>query len=183
MTFDIGKLATWSEFLESMSGDITFDGHIVDLDDDAWKQYLLWELTELEFRDNLITLDLLIRHSHPKIESLRHIDPSIRLLDIFRCWGGSSFAVKGENALCSDDARKRWAAIRAFYDIVSLWPQSATFLPSWAGWREEGKDDVPSDPKLETLESEVWKCYGQVSFDYRHEIPGIPRLRPPVPWR
>ncbi|EJD32389.1 hypothetical protein AURDEDRAFT_178545 [Auricularia subglabra TFB-10046 SS5] len=76
----------------------------------SWRKFLLWELREIEFRHELISLGLTLRQAHPNLDQLQRILPELRFHSCKLCWGGSDFAPGcddwGENDLCHADLWK-----------------------------------------------------------------------------
>ncbi|EJD46649.1 hypothetical protein AURDEDRAFT_164472 [Auricularia subglabra TFB-10046 SS5] len=90
----------------------------------AWRKYWLWELREIEFRHELLALDLTLRQAHPELEQLQRIAPEQRFFDCKSCWGGSDFTPGcdwAENELCQQDPRRRLRALMRFVSFMSRW--------------------------------------------------------------
>ncbi|EJD39795.1 hypothetical protein AURDEDRAFT_171066 [Auricularia subglabra TFB-10046 SS5] len=89
----------------------------------SWRQFWLWELREIEFRHELITLDLTLTQVHPDLDALQRIAPEQRFHSCKSCWGGSDLAPGcddwGENDLCHADLRKRLRALGRFVSFMS----------------------------------------------------------------
>ncbi|EJD48426.1 hypothetical protein AURDEDRAFT_162388 [Auricularia subglabra TFB-10046 SS5] len=174
----------------------TFDGHELPpwiRTEDAiwpsvsWRQYILWELGELEFRYELFFVDLVIRQSHPDSPALIATADD-RYAQCKACWGGSDFIPgvdpKSNNKLCDNDARERLRALYAFFKFMRPWPRTAQLLQTWETFLSNGGDldGVGAGSELfHKLEASIWHCYAQIYFDYRHRLPVVPHVRPEMP--
>lgn len=155
-----------------------------------WRRFIIWVLSELEFRHELLAFDITVRTCHPWLPA--GSDQS-RYAAVIRCWGGGGvIPTAKENALCSADDQTRLTALIAFRELMRLWPRTSALLPTWVETEAKQADDddtlenlsVDGMPKevLEKLEQEVWVCYVQSHFDYRHHYPALPFIRPPQPF-
>ncbi|EJD34118.1 hypothetical protein AURDEDRAFT_176825 [Auricularia subglabra TFB-10046 SS5] len=98
-----------------------------------WRKFWLWELREIEFRHELISLDLTLRQAHPDLERLQRIAPELRFYSCKLSWGGHDFAPGcdnwGENDLCSADLRKRLRGLGQFTLFMSyMGPKGEAFM-------------------------------------------------------
>ncbi|EJD39797.1 hypothetical protein AURDEDRAFT_171068 [Auricularia subglabra TFB-10046 SS5] len=154
----------------------------------SWRQFWLWELREIEFRHELITLDLTLRQVHPDLDALQRIAPEQRFHSCKSCWGGSDLAPGcddwGENDLCHADLRKRLRALGRFVSFMRVWPRVDEHLGPWHSFLfgSDSLDSVDtSSDFFRALERSAWLCFGQTFYDYRHRYPPIPFPRPPLP--
>ncbi|EJD44241.1 hypothetical protein AURDEDRAFT_166631 [Auricularia subglabra TFB-10046 SS5] len=152
----------------------------------AWRKYWLWELREIEFRHELLALDLTLRQTHPELEQLQRIAPEQRFFDCKSCWGGSDFTPGcdwAENELCQQDPRRRLRALARFVSFMSVWPRVEEFLGPWETVSDSTVlDRVDTDSEVFiALERSVWCCFAQTFYDYKHRNPPVPYLRPTLP--
>ncbi|EJD37798.1 hypothetical protein AURDEDRAFT_173187 [Auricularia subglabra TFB-10046 SS5] len=152
----------------------------------AWRKYWLWELREIEFRHELLALDLTLRQAHPELEQLQRIAPEQRFFDCKSCWGGSDFTPGcdwTENELGQQDPRRRLRALARFVSFMSVWPRVQEFLGPWETISDPAAlDRVDTDSEVFlALERSAWCCFAQTFYDYKHRNPPVPYLRPPLP--
>lgn len=153
-----------------------------------WRKFMLWELREIEFRHELLALDLTLRQAHPDLAALQDIAPEQRFYDCKACWGGSDLTPGcddwAENALVHADLRVRLRGLRRFAAFMRVWPRADEFLAPWetflSGDESLDRVDISSDLFL-TLERSAWLCFGQTFYDYRQRFPPVPYVRPPLP--
>ncbi|KZV80254.1 hypothetical protein EXIGLDRAFT_781208 [Exidia glandulosa HHB12029] len=151
-----------------------------------WRRFMIWSVTELEFRHELFAFDLAIRDCHSKVipEYQEENSRQKRYDMVIACWGGGSI-VPGteENILCSTDAEQRLKGLVAFRELMAAWPRAEALLPTWS---EISLGTVTvadiGEAKLATLEEEVWRAYAQMHYDYRHHVPPMPYRRPALPF-
>lgn len=145
-----------------------------------WRRFMIWSVAELQFRHELLAFDVLIRQCHGRrIDAYITQNAQTRYGMLTRCWGGGGVVpTHEENPLCSQDKKKRFRALVAFRDIMRAWPYSERYLPAW----KIAEDADQKMPSQELLEQQVWTCYGQVYFDYRHREPPLPFVRPALPF-
>ncbi|EJD45175.1 hypothetical protein AURDEDRAFT_165717 [Auricularia subglabra TFB-10046 SS5] len=153
------------------------------------RQYGIWELTELEFRYELFSLDLTIRQSHPTVPAFASMAPYERCMECRSVWGGSDFTpgldTRTDNALCSPDRRTRLEHLYRFYRFMRVWPRVESTLAPWDAFRDGGDslNGVDCDSRaFDDLEERVWFCYSQTFFDYRRRYPPVPHVRPAFPF-
>ncbi|EJD35964.1 hypothetical protein AURDEDRAFT_174965 [Auricularia subglabra TFB-10046 SS5] len=100
-----------------------------------WRRFWLWELREIEFRHELLSLDLTLRQAHPDLDKLQAIAPEQRFYSCKLCWGGSDFTPGcddwAENALSHPDPRKRLRGLVHFVSFMSVWPRVDELLGPW----------------------------------------------------
>lgn len=172
--------------MNSFNGPLTYEGHVLpiqqltqpalghgshDWPSIRWRVYIVWELAELGFRDDLLTLDLIIRDVHPSHKRIGEADPIQRFGLICGCWGSSGLKTgSGENWLCSADKDRRLRGLLSFYELMASWPRASEHLPLWYALatpeqRLELAAGTPdSDKMLYELELSVWKCFIQTYF-------------------
>lgn len=175
-----------------MTGLFSYEGHELpartprDWLSPAWRRYIIWEVTELEFRNELLILDLLIRECHPSTLALHDLTPVERFTLVCSCWGGTGLKPgKAENWLCSADLALRLEALASFHKLMQSWPRTEDALREWEEFQAPDKwpillKTMPVDV-IERLERSVWKCYVQRFIDYRHRYPPLPLVRPAAP--
>lgn len=151
-----------------------------------WQRFILWSIGELEFRHTLLSFDMVIRFCHPGFVT---DTAQVRYAAVTKCWGGgSAVPTEEENALCAADIPSRFPALVAFRELMRGWPRTAALLPTWVELEHSHTtleqltvDQLPSGV-VEKLEREVWVCYIQIHFDYKHVYPALPFLRPSLPY-
>lgn len=191
-------LPKFTDLLDRIGPSMKWDGHdlpvwtsdAVDWPSPDWLRYMVWQVSDMEFRHELFAFDLAVRQAHPDIPAYQDSLLS-RWGTVSKVWGGGGVRPKpdGEgNPLCSPDLSTRLRALADFRELMRAWPRSADFLPVWREAEErlghavtvsvldEDQVDLPS------LERDIWTCYAQVHYDYRHEFPPLPFEQPPLPF-
>lgn len=157
-----------------------------------WRKYIIWCVSELDFRHDLLAMDLLIGEEHGhEIAAYTEEDPNVRYGQVTRCWGGGGLTPGYEEEPRVKGSKRMRSQVVALRNVMRAWPGAAGLLPRWVALEKElslgnawalTADHVPGDVDWDALEDEVWACYIQVSWDYRRFHPALPFVRPPLPF-
>lgn len=183
----------WAQVLEKL-GPVRFGNKllepwtpdIVDWGAGPWRRWLIWSITELEFRSALWTLDKKIRTTHKDLPRDHGESELDRFNEVARCWGTGVLAPHEEETwLCSSDAEKRLQGVLSLREVMRLWPRTDELLPSWV--QEEAQHSslygkTLTDETFRKLEEEVWVCYMQTYYDYYRHLPPLPFVQPARPY-
>ncbi|KAG6834115.1 hypothetical protein H0H93_011821 [Arthromyces matolae] len=127
---------------------------------------ILWELSELNFRQELLALHLRITSS----PNPTHL--SVRQYKVSRCFPGRELLFfplsEATHGLASDDQEERSPYLLAMQRLMRDWPSKkpAIFYVDRLRW---------SSKETETLEQEIAKYYTQTFYNYFRRAPIIPR--------
>ncbi|EJD38798.1 hypothetical protein AURDEDRAFT_172117 [Auricularia subglabra TFB-10046 SS5] len=185
---------TLRQLLDSEKDKLYFDGHPVtppqsEFDDSwlslAWKRYLIWDISELEFRYEMLSLAMNMRRWYPNKDDLHEI-PDIEYFNMVKeCWSEGLEALKptDTNWLCSSRPEQRIPAVRTFAQLMRTWPRAPEMLRAWDNhWDMNSPVPDMESPEYEDLERAVWHCYLQSYYDFRGRPAPLPYVRPPRPF-
>lgn len=175
--------------VDSLSNTLLFDGYTIPafgnhLMSDEWYRFVLWELAELDFRSELLGLDVLIHECHPELRANSRYSRANRYHMVTQCWGGGGICPGSQsNLLCASGAT-RLDGLVAFAELMRAWPRTAQYLTPWEAYATSSAWENPPEfgsVAFRVLEESVWRCYTQTYFDYRHRHAPIPFMRPTSP--
>ncbi|EJD34558.1 hypothetical protein AURDEDRAFT_176419 [Auricularia subglabra TFB-10046 SS5] len=185
---------TLRQLLDSEKDELYFDGHPVtppqsEFDDSwlslEWKRYLIWDISELEFRYEMLSLAMNMRRWYPNKDDLHEI-PDIEYFNMVKeCWSEGLEALKptDTNWLCSSRPEQRIPAVRSFAQLMRTWPRAPEMLRAWDNhWDVNTPVPDMESPEYEELERAVWHCYLQSYHDFRGRPAPLPYVRPPRPF-
>lgn len=185
---------TLRQILDSIKDELCFDGHKLtppkDESDQSWlslewKRYVLWDISELEFRYEMLSLAVKMRGWYPEKADLQQM-PDLEYFNLVKeCWSEGLDALKprGENWLCSSDPKRRIPALRAFVEVMRYWPRADEMLGPWEKhWGETAVPPPLDSNAYEELERSAWYCYLQSYYDHRGRAAPLPYVRPPPPF-
>ncbi|EJD41020.1 hypothetical protein AURDEDRAFT_169998 [Auricularia subglabra TFB-10046 SS5] len=185
---------TLRQLLDSEKDELYFDVHPVtppqsEHDDSwlslEWKRYLIWDISELEFRYEMLSLAMNMRRWYPNKDDLQEI-PDIEYFNMVKeCWSEGLEALKptDSNWLCSSRPEQRIPAVRTFAQLMKTWPRAPEMLRAWDNhWDVNSPVPDIDSPEYEELECAVWHCYLQSYYDFRGRPAPLPYVCPPRPF-
>ena len=136
---------------------------------------VVWDLTEHNFRAELVALDHCIHPRHSMTQQMA----DARNADLCDCFSGDSvinltWPADNRGCLGARDAADRWPFVEAFRKIVSTWPHPAAGMLLNPAMAITG----PDDPRLEKVQDLAFPAYCQLFFRFFGRAPTIPRVRP-----
>lgn len=162
------------------SSPIEYEARIVSIDGQCgWdtvgrRRKILWHLSELNFRFEVLLLDNHLRKHHASVFEKHQSEPERDRQR--RCvWGGEPYfpAWNTENALCSRDWKKRVKNVIAFHDLMLDWPRVPKELKVPISLQR-----FDDEAAFKQFEECVWEFYCQTYFDYFVKYSCLPCIMP-----